>query len=128
MTKPILMPINELCDRLTIAELKLERLSAQELDKTLLSKQIAYFWAGVDRNNLQLLELIAQLKTINGQMWDLEYDLRKGLDDSLGLAEIGKRAIEIRNFNRTRVAVKNQIAELVSQPEFFDCKMNHVSG
>ena len=122
------MPINELCDRLTIAELKLERLSAQELDKTLLSKQIAYFWAGVDRNNLQLLELIARLKTINGQMWDLEYDLRKGLDESLGLAEIGRRAIEIRNFNRTRVAVKNQIAELVLQPEFFDCKMNHVSG
>ncbi len=122
------MPINELCDRLTIAELKLERLSAQEPDKTLLSKQIAYFWAGVDRNNLQLLELIARLKTINGQMWDLEYDLRKGLDESLGLAEIGRRAIEIRNFNRTRIAVKNQIAELVLQPEFFDCKMNHVSG
>ena len=122
------MPINELCDRLTIAELKLERLPAQELDKKLLSQQIAYLWEGVDRDNLQLLELIALLKTINGQMWDLEYELRKGLDEKLGLIEIGRRAIEIRNHNRTRVAVKNQIAKLVSQPEFLDCKMNHVSS
>lgn len=121
------MPINELCDRLTIAELKRERLPDEELDKRLIEKQINYLRQGIDAKNTQLLELISQLKTINGQMWDLEYDLRKGLDQQLGLHEIGRRAIEIRNHNRERVAVKNKIAELVKQPEFVDCKMNHVS-
>jgi hypothetical protein len=128
MIKPIPMPINELCDRLTIAELKMERLSETEVDKELLSKQINYLREGVDKDNAKLLDLISRLKEINGKMWDLEYDLRKGLDLELGLAEIGKRAVAIRNHNRNRVAVKNEITNLVQQPEFVDCKMNHVSS
>ena len=128
MVKPIAMPINELCDRLTIAQLKLERLSATELDKNLLQKQIDYFLEGVDSSNSSLLELIGELKTINGKMWDLEYEIRKGLDAKLGYEEIGKRALAIRDCNRERVAIKNKIASLVAQPEFLDCKMNHASS
>jgi uncharacterized protein YxjI len=128
MVKPIAMPINELCDRLTIAQLKLERLSATELDKNLLQKQIDYLLEGVDISNSSLLELIGELKTINGKMWDLEYEIRKGLDAKLGYEEIGKRALAIRDCNRERVAIKNKIALLVAQPEFLDCKMNHASS
>lgn len=120
--------MNELCDRLTIAQLKLERLPASEIDKNLLRQQIEYLFEGVDLSNQKLVELIAELKTINGKMWELEHEIRKGLDSELGYAEIGKRAIDTRDCNRERVAIKNKIATLSGQPEFLDCKMNHVSG
>jgi hypothetical protein len=123
----VAMPICELCDRLTIAKLKLQRLPAEELNKTLLRKQIAYYETGIDHNDPKICDLIAALLDINGQMWDAEHDIRKGLDDILGLAEIGKRAIKIRNLNCIRVAIKNKITMLAGQPEFSDCKMNHIS-
>ena len=125
--KPIAMPINELCDRVTIARLKLSRLPDDQLDKDGLKKQIEYYESGIDASNFQLLTLVDHLHEINGLMWDAEHDIRKGLDADLGLEEIGRRAIHIRDLNRTRVTVKNQIAELVGQNEFKDCKMNHAS-
>jgi hypothetical protein len=126
--KPIPMPICELCDRLTIALLKAERLSDDEIDKDGLTKQIAYYTEGIDQTNPELEALINKLLDANKKMWDAEHAIRKGLDDDLGLEEIGRRAINIRDYNRERVAIKNDIADLVSQPEFKDCKMNHVSS
>lgn len=126
--KPIPMPICELCDRLTIALLKLERLPEDEIDKNGLAKQIAYYKEGIDQDNQGLKILIDKLLEANTKMWDAEHAIRKGLDNDLGLEEIGRRAINIRDLNRERVAIKNDIADLVSQPEFKDCKMNHISS
>jgi len=123
----VAMPICELCDRLTIAKLKLQRLPEDELNKTLLQKQIAYYETGIDYTDPKICNLIAALLDINGQMWDAEHDIRKGLDAMLGLAEIGKRALKIRNLNCIRVSIKNEITLLAGQPEFSDCKMNHIS-
>lgn len=127
-TPPIAMPISELCDRLTIAQLKFDRLPDDQIDKAGLQKQIDYYETGIDRSNNQLNFLLTDLHAINGRMWDAEYDIRKGLDDELGLEEVGRRAIHIRDLNRTRVAIKNEITELVGQDEFRDCKMNHISS
>jgi len=126
--KPIAMPISELCDRLTIAQLKKERLSDEEINKAELQKQIEYYESGVDMGRPRLVSLVIDLHEINGQMWDAEYAIRKGLDDDLGLEEIGRRALKIRDLNRVRVSVKNEITEIVGQPEFRDCKMNHASS
>lgn len=126
--KPIAMPVCELADRLTIAHLKKSRLPDSEIDKAALQKQIEYYEEGIDSDNVKLRELILDLHEINEQMWDAEHDIRKGLDADLGLAEIGRRAIKIRDLNRVRVSVKNKITELVGQPEFVDCKMNHASS
>ena len=109
----VAMPICELCDRLTIAQLKLQRLPADELDKGLLRKQIAYYETGIDHNDPKICDLIAALFDINGQMWDAEHDIRKGLDEILGLSEIGRRAVKIRNLNCIRIAIKNKITTLV---------------
>lgn len=126
--KEIAMPISELCDRLTIAQLKLERLSDDEINKKELQKQIEYYESGVDMDRPRLVSLVIDLHKINGQMWDAEYAIRKGLDNDLGLEEIGRRALKIRDLNRVRVSVKNEITEIVGQPEFKDCKMNHASS
>jgi uncharacterized protein YxjI len=124
----IAMPIAELCDRLTIAQLKLERLSDDEINKSELQKQIEYYESGVDTKNKVLVKLVLDLHEINGEMWDAEYAIRKGLDEDLGLKEIGRRALKIRDLNRVRVKVKNEITDVVGQPEFKDCKMNHASS
>ena len=126
--QPIAMPICELCDRLTIAWLKKARLSDGQIDQNGLQKQIDYYQSGVDDSNAALRSLVMDLHSINGQMWDAEHAIRSGLDDDLELDEIGSRAIHIRDLNRERVAIKNNIAELAGQPEFKDCKMNHASG
>ena len=126
--KPIPMPICELCDRLTIAHLKMSRLPDGEINKEELQAQINYYSLGIDPFDENLRNLIFKLQEINGKMWDAEYDIRKGLDADLGLEEIGRRALAIRNLNRERIAVKNQITDLVGQPEFKDCKMNHASS
>lgn len=126
--KTVAMPICELCDRLTIAQLKLERLTSDEIDKTALQRQLEYFETGIDVNNRHLLSFILRLHLINGKMWDAEHDIRKGLDSNLSLEEIGRRALKIRDLNRIRVKIKNDITELVGQPDFADCKMNHASS
>ena len=126
--KNISMPICELCDRLTIAQLKLDRLPDDEIDKVGLQKQIEYYESGIDEKNKELLTQLLKLHKVNGLMRDAEYAIRKGLDADLGLEEIGRRAIHIRDLNRDRVAIKNEITVLADQPEFQDCKMNHASS
>lgn len=126
--KSIPMPICELCDRLTIAQLKMARLPDDQINKQELQLQINYYSLGIDPFNQELRNLVFKLHEINGKMWDAEYDIRKGLDADLGLEEIGRRALAIRDLNRDRIAVKNQITDLVDQPEFKDCKMNHASS
>ena len=81
--QPVVMPICELCDRLTIAYLKMERLSNHELDKDGLARQIAYYETGVDPSIPRLSCLLDDLKLINGQIWDAEYDIRKGIKVAL---------------------------------------------
>lgn len=122
------MPICELADRLTIAQLKKERLPNSEIDKDGLQKQIKYYEEGIDITDEKLRAAIVDLYEINGQMWDAEHAIRKGLDEDLGLSEIGRRALKIRDLNRVRVSIKNKITEIAGQPEFADCKMNHASS
>lgn len=123
----VAMPVCEICDRLTIVMLKIERLPDDAADKALLRRQEAYYKRGVDQSNVQITNLLHKLLWCNGKIWDLEHELRKGMDDNLGYDEIGRRAVAIRDMNRMRVQYKNAIAELTGQPEFTDCKMNHLS-
>ena len=56
----------------------------------------------------------------------MESDIRKGKEGELGLEEVGRRAILIRNLNRERVALKNKIIEETGIG-FKDVKVNHAS-
>jgi len=126
--QPVAMPGGELCDRYTIAQLKLERLPDSEIDKEGLRRQIRYYDSGIDRSLPGMADFLCNLLEINASIWDAEATIRQGLDADLGLSEIGTRAIRIRDLNRIRVRIKNQIADLVNQSDFVDCKMNHASS
>jgi len=124
MAKPIITPVPEVADRYTIALLKIERLDASEIDVPEMQRQIDYYKEGLDLDNPDLADLVDKLYHVNGLMWDAEHAIRKGQDEGLGLEEIGKRAIRIRDLNRDRMKVKNDIIDLTGDG-FKDAKMNY---
>ena len=104
------MSLGEVLDRFTILRLKLERIR----DKNLIPEYEA-FKKTIDeykKNGVNLKQKwIDDLYEVNGKIWDLEFDIRRGKEGELGLEEVGRRAIAIRNLNNIRVNIKNKIAE-----------------
>ena len=118
------MPIPELLDRFSICKLKVERIGEPhlKLEHDTLLKEINKIKSEGKLKD----EWIEELYKINAQIWDLESDIRKGKEGELGLEEVGKRAIRIRELNKQRISVKNKIIEETNSG-FKDVKMNHAS-
>ncbi len=119
------MPLAEVLDRLSILKLKIERINEEHLKK----EQDAFNNAIQEFKNKGIKlkeEWLEELYKINSKIWYLEADIRKGKENDLGLEEVGRRAIEIRNLNRERVAMKNKIIEETGIG-FKDVKINHAS-
>ena len=111
--------IGDISDRYSICKLKSERLN---LD---LSEEIRQLQLEI--NNYQGIQtFIDELYKINGAIWDLESDIRKGNENILGLEEIGRRALKIRDFNNIRVGIKNKINSKYNEG-FIEVKMDHGS-
>lgn len=118
----VFFPVGELLDRLTIAELKVERIGPEcqpELDYY--NQQASQ----IDLSNVQ--DLIAQLKQIHSQIWGLEASLKANRDGEESLELIGQRAREIRDYNSQRVKLKNKIAERLNST-IFEYKKDHRSS
>lgn len=113
------MQISEVADRYTICMLKAERTDED------MKSELQYYGNELDEYP-EVNNFIRQLYIINGRIWDLEADLRKGKEGELGLEEVGQRAIEIRNLNKIRVQLKNQITEAVGSG-FKENKKDHAS-
>ena len=119
------IPLAELIDRYSIMRLKMERIGDPNLKKEFETLQLSinkYRERGIKVDDGWLNKLYE----INGKMWDLEHDIRKGKENELGLEEVGRRALLIRDLNKQRVSVKNEIAEITGSG-FKDIKMNHAS-
>ena len=117
-------PISEILDRYSIALLKKERL---QIDN---DQELSDLSAEIDnyrKINTVVDGYIINLKEINGKIWDLEFDIRKGKEGELGLEEVGRRALLIRENNKIRVGYKNDIVEIFNVG-YKDIKMNHVSS
>lgn len=114
----MLYPTPDLYDRYTIECLKRDRASADN------AAHIIALNNAIDERGRHE-DLIEELYTINGKIWDLESDIRKGKDGELGLEEIGRRAIAIRELNNVRIFQKNVVAQRFG--EFGENKYNHAS-
>lgn len=114
------MPISEIADRYSITLLKSQRIDNINLDEELKTykKELDLY------DNIK--NYIDRLYEINGQIWDLESDIRKGKENLLGLEEVGRRAILIREKNKIRVGIKNEMVEKYEEG-YKDIKMNHAS-
>jgi len=119
------IPLAELIDRYSIMRLKTERIGDPSLNKEFEALNLSiekYKERGIEVKD-QWLQLLYE---INGKMWDLEHDIRKGKEGELGLEEVGRRALLIRDLNKKRVSVRNEIADITGSG-FRDVKMDHAS-
>jgi two-component sensor histidine kinase len=98
-------PIIELVDRYAIAKLKFNKTAANRAELDFYTQQLEQ--QDISKISIQLDELYS----IHQKIWELESELKSGLDTLLPLEEIGRRAIEIRNWNNQRIELKNAIAE-----------------
>lgn len=113
-------PVIELVDRFCIAQLKFTRTQSNREELDFYKTQI---------ENLSLLTIqseLNQLYQIHAGIWDLESELKNGVENQLPLEEIGRRAIEIRNLNNKRVQLKNVMAEKLKCP-VREIKHDHLS-
>ena len=125
------MPLAEIFDRISILKLKIERVNEPHLKNEL---EYAMHHLNLRIEQLKKIgtyfdlkeEWINKLHEVNGKIWDLESDIRKGKEGELGLEEVGRRAIEIRNLNKIRISIKNEITEITGSG-FKDVKVNHAS-
>jgi hypothetical protein len=122
------LPVLELIDRLCIARIKHERTSGanqDELDwyedkyRQLIEIMDARQRATLDHN-------IAEITVIHNKIWDLEWQLKSGVEHLLSMDEIGRRAIAIRDWNNRRITYKNSIAELFGL-KMREIKTDHLS-
>lgn len=120
------MPLPEILDRMSIVKLKIERIGEEHLKEEYkeYEKAIKEF----EKIGIKIKkEWFEELYYLNGKIWDLESDIRKGKENILGLEEVGRRAILIRELNKQRIAIKNKIVEETGLG-FKDVKMNHASA
>jgi len=122
------LPQLELIDRLCIARVKYERINGanqDELDwyeerygemiQNLLPEQLT-----------QLKSDIEEITRIHNGIWDLEWQLKSGVEHLLPMDEIGRRAIAIRDLNNQRISFKNSIAALFGL-KLREIKTDHLS-
>ena len=122
------LPVLELIDRLCIARIKHERTQGanqDELDwyedkyRGLIEIMDARQRETLDHN-------IREITVIHNKIWDLEWQLKSGVEHLLPLDEIGRRAIAIRDWNNRRITYKNSIAELFGL-KMREIKTDHLS-
>jgi hypothetical protein len=123
-------PLPEAIDKYSILKLKMERLPKDDR-LAVVERELNYYKAVIDAYRHEdgidvKQEWVDALYDVNGRCWDLEAAIRQGRDDELGLAEIGRRTILLRDMNKERIAAKNRIAEETGM-DFFEIKVDHAS-
>jgi hypothetical protein len=113
-------PVVELVDRFVIAHLKFDRTQANQEELDWYTNQMKEYDTVLVDNELK------QLYVIHNQIWELESELKSGKEHKLSLEEIGRRAIEIRNWNKKRIALKNSMAEKLNC-SVREIKQDHLS-
>jgi hypothetical protein len=116
------MTPGEFFDRLTIVMRKAKMIPGQGYEKKAtelldcIPKELPVgLWASV-----------VGLMMANVDIWNLEAELRMGQEGKLGYAEVGKRAIKIREVNARRIELVNHINKLFGVDEK-EVKSNHAS-
>jgi hypothetical protein len=122
------LPELELIDRLCIARVKYQRTTGgNQAELDWYEARYQELLALLTESQQQTLAYnIAEITRIHNQIWDLEWQLKSGVEHLLSMAEIGQRAIAIRDWNNRRITYKNSIAELFGL-ELREIKTDHLS-
>ena len=115
------MPLSEILDRYTITKLKSERTSEDVSDELRTYKREIDNPDYVERSN-EIVSFIDRLYEINGELWNTEGDIRKGVE--MPLEEVGKLALKVRNLNCKRNEIKAEVVDVFSEG-FKEIKINY---
>jgi len=125
-------PLDELIDKRSITQLKIERIADAE-DRERLKREFGDYTGAIQEYVEEGVCTPEQVETwhkrlyvANGDTWSLESEIRKGQIGNLSLEEIGRTAIKIRESNGVRVRIKSEIVETVGIG-YKDIKINHAS-
>ena len=115
------MPLSEILDRYTITKLKSERTN-ESVDDELRAYKREIDQPNYVEKSQQIESFIDRLYEINGELWDTEGDIRKGID--MPLEEIGRLALKVRDLNCKRNEIKAEIVDTFSEG-FKEIKINY---
>ena len=115
------MPLSEILDRYTITKLKSERTNEDVSDELRTYKKEVDNPDYVERSN-QIISFIDRLYEINGELWNTEGDIRKGVE--MPLEEIGRLALKVRDLNCIRNEIKAEIVDTFAEG-FKEIKINY---
>ena len=118
------MPLSEILDRYTITKLKSERTNEDVSDELRAYKREIDNSDYAEKSN-QIVSFIHRLYEINGELWDTEGDIRKGVD--MPLEEIGRLALQVRDLNCKRNEIKAEIVDTFSEG-FKEIKINYIKN
>lgn len=104
-------PVMELVDRYAIAQVKHNRTGgANQAELDFYENQMR----GIDKT--LIWDELQAFKILHDKIWSLEDDFKKFKIDQTDLSEVGRRALEIRDYNQFRVNLKNAVAEKLNDP------------
>jgi len=115
------MPLSEILDRYTITKLKSERTDEDVTDELRTYKREIENPDYLQKTS-QIASFIEKLYEINGELWDTEGDIRKGVD--MPLEQIGQLALNVRDLNCKRNEIKAEIVDVFSEG-FKEIKINY---
>ena len=115
------MPLSEILDRYTITKLKSERTNEDVSDELRTYKKEVDNPDYVERSS-QIALFIDRLYEINGELWNTEGDIRKGVE--MPLEEIGRLALKVRDLNCIRNEIKAEIVDTFAEG-FKEIKINY---
>lgn len=120
-TKPI-YSLGDIIDRLSILSMKI-----YFGDEGSISEH-RYLEQGLKAYGIngKIVTQAVRLTLMNRFIWELENEMRNGGEDRLGLEEVGRRAIKIRDFNKKRIEYKNILSQI--SKGFKESKIQHRSA
>ena len=115
------MPLSEILDRYTITKLKSERTNED------VSGELSAYKAEIDNPDYaekynQIVSFIDRLYEINGELWNTEGDIRKGVE--MPLEDVGRLALKVRDLNCKRNEIKGEVVDIFAEG-FKEIKINY---
>ena len=115
------MPLSEILDRYTITKLKSERTNEDVAEELRTYKREIDHPDYIEKSK-QIALFIDKLYEINGELWETEGDIRKGV--AMPLEKIGRLALKVRDLNCKRNEIKAEIVDTFSEG-FKEIKINY---
>jgi len=102
----------ELVDRYAIARVKYVKTKGAN------KEELAYYTMQLkDFDDFDRIQVwLSALEDLHKSIWNLEDDFKKCRLENVDMAEIGRRALEIRDYNNLRIQMKNHMARLLDDP------------